>query len=660
MPIARMKKLIGAGSSDERNKLLKLLTKFGCVEISQSTEIAGTDAIGESVYYDEVSEKLAKLSFADNFIKEQKNQGKKLAKAKKIEYKPDKKDFLVRKPEIDYDIFADCNASEHEVFDKIDALLELNDELIELKSAEAKARAAIEQVRLYANLPVKFSDIADTKNTVALLGFISARKADELTALTQNIHGCVIDSYIEGNNIIVVAIALKESAEELNAALADLEFTQTTYNFNSTAAEIIAQNEIKIKETQYRHTEIIEEVLSKYKDKEYMSKIRLMQDFYNVEMQKVKAVGGMRKTKSTYFFEGWIPEGAAELVGEKLEKSPYALAYIIRDVEEGDDPPTYCINNGIVTPYQGVTNMYSVPSYNEINPNPFVTFFFVLFFGIMISDAGYGVLMTLGAGFVLWRMKPRKNELGLVKIILMGGISSIFWGILFGGYFGIEQDVLKPLLFNPLQDPMNMLILSLGLGFVQMFTGMGINAYQLFKKKQPLDAIFGVFSWYVLFIGLAMFALGGKIVAVKYTGIALLAAGLLGLMLGGALHKKGFKKVSGAFSNLYNIINFFSDLLSYTRLFGLGLATGVIALVFNNIAMVFIDINVYLGSILAVIILLVGHLFNIGINTLGAYVHNSRLQFVEFFGKFYEGGGHLFAPLGNSMKHYNFIQEESK
>ncbi len=206
-------------------------------------------------------------------------------------------------------------------------------------------------------------------------------------------------------------------------------------------------------------------------------------------------------------------------------------------------------------------------------------------------------------------------------------------------------------MFNPLDKPVNMLILSLGMGLFQMLTGMAINAYRLFKERKPLDAIFGVFSWYILIIGIAVIFLVKGDVG-KITGIVLLAVGLVGLMIAGALHKKGVGIVSGAFGKLYGIINFFSDLLSYSRLFGLGLATGVIGMVLNQIAVVLVELIPVLGIVLAAALLIGGHLFNVGINTLGAYVHNSRLQFIEFFGKFYTGGGRLFAPLGSNIKYY--------
>ncbi|MDE6967573.1 MAG: hypothetical protein K2P12_02850, partial [Clostridia bacterium] len=468
---------------------------------------------------------------------------------------------------------------------------------------------------------------------------------------------------------------LRASSEEILSKLADLDFAINNLNINEIPKIKIKDLEIEIKQLEFEINHIAEVVATNYITNEFDSKCKLLQDFYNVEMQKIQTEKLMLETKSSSIFECWCPSSCEAEVTKVLEESPLALYFYTREPLEEEIPPTFTMNNAVVSSYESVTNMFSVPNYKEIDPNPFVTFFFILFFGVMISDAGYGLLMALGAGIMLAIKKPRKHEMSLVKIIFAGGLSTIFWGILFGGYFGIDTAVINGWFglpadnhswywFSPLQTPTMMLALSLGLGIFQMLTGMAINAYALFKNKKPYDAIFGVFSWYVLLIGLGLFALDVFLLkgnnGVKYTGIAMLAVGLLGLMVAGGLHKKGVKIVSGAFGNLYSIINFFSDLLSYTRLFGLGLATGVIAMVFNQIAMVMIDILPIVGYVVAIFLLLVGHLFNIAINTLGAYVHNSRLQFVEFFGKFYEGGGRLFVPLGSVMRHYNFTIEDKK
>ena len=356
-------------------------------------------------------------------------------------------------------------------------------------------------------------------------------------------------------------------------------------------------------------------------------------------------------------------------LGIPLDGSGLALMYEIREPEEGEKPPTYVEDNAVVEPYQSVTNMFSAPAYREINPNPFVAFFFFIFFGMMLADAVYGLILTVFTGIVLAKQRPPKGQASLIKIIFMGSISTIIWGVVFGSYFGFSaKDLGIWCWFNPIDEPMKMLYLSLAMGIFQMCFGLGINMVAMFRQKKPLDAISGTLSWYFMLIGLAM-AFGSSLITaitmpawVKTAGYVLLIVGVVLLMISGALHKKGAKKVSGALGSLYGIVNFFSDLMSYTRIFGLGLASAVIGMVFNEIGDVVMNLIPVkaIGIVAMAIVLLIGHVFNIGINTLGAYVHNSRLQFVEFFGKFYTGGGELFRPLGSEMKYYYISNQEVK
>lgn len=675
MPNATMKKLIGVGNRVEKKALLKSLTKLGCLEIAEShTNIAQKGVVDEAGY-DEANLKLAKLDFAFDFIKEQKVVVNGLIKKKLLDIKLEKADILAKKPEIAFEDFCNTRDWENEIFDKIAQLEQMKTELVEIASKQMKNKALTAQVCLYKDFNCRLSDFDSTAFTEVMLGTIPRARLAFLNEIEEAFPDAIIQTFGEGSVVTLAVICLKASAEEISARLTEMDFVANNLKLNEVPAIKLQDLEIEKKQLDFRVNDIAVTIAKDYMTNDFSDKCKLLKDFYNVEMQKAQAEKLMAQTESSFMFEAWCPTSCEQEVTKALEESPLALYFFMREPLEEETPPTLTVNNAVVSSYESVTNMFSVPNYSEIDPNPFVAFFFILFFGVMISDAGYGLLMSLATGILLAIKKPRKNEMSLVKIIFAGGLSSIFWGILFGGYFGIDADIINSMFglpagtkswywFSPLQDPVMMLALSLGLGIFQMLTGMAINAYALFKNKKPLDAIFGVFSWYVLLIGVALFAVEAFLIkgntAIKWSGISMLIIGLLGLMIAGGLHKKGAKIISGAFGNLYSIINFFSDLLSYTRLFGLGLATGVIAMVFNQIAVVMIDIIPVLGYVVAIVLLLIGHLFNIGINTLGAYVHNSRLQFVEFFGKFYEGGGRLFNPLGSVMTNYNFVIEDKQ
>lgn len=681
-----MKKLVGVGLSVERDKVMREITKLGCVEITSAKERDSTLSLAVHADIDGVNIKLAKLAFANSFIREQLSYAERVSKnvkqtivvanengdeqTKKVksplmEYKAAKKPFLVPKPELDFDEFMMTDINSSEVFVKIAQLESLSIELSDIKASENKSAAKIKAVYPYRSLANKLSKYRSTAHTYAVLGGIASKRIDEFNYLNSTFEGAVFEVLQDMSQPIknkfavipVAAMCLKEEREAVIQALNDVGFTEVNFREeHSTAKDIIIAERANIIKCRDRRKEIVNTIITNYESYQFLMERRLAEDYYNIRLQMIKAEELMRSTKSCYVFEAWVPSTCEDAIDKSFDK--FTLAYLIREPEDDEIPPTLLNDNAVVYPYQSVTNMFSIPAHNEVNPNPLVTFFFVLFFGVMLSDAVYGLILSVGAGIVLLKMKPRKYEMAMVKIIFMGGLSTIVWGILFGSYLGYTLNIagVKYYLFNPIEDPMSMLILSLGLGLVQMLTGMAVNAYALFRQHKYADAIFGVFPWYFLVGGIALMFTGNQ--TVSYIAYGVLAVGVIGLMIGGSLHKKGIKKISSGVSKLYSLINFFSDLMSYTRLFGLGLATGVIAYVFNTLGTVFIDMIPIFGYVLAIAIMIIGHVFNIGINTLGAYVHNSRLQFVEFFGRFYTGGGYLFKPLGSNKKYYNFTLKE--
>jgi len=288
--------------------------------------------------------------------------------------------------------------------------------------------------------------------------------------------------------------------------------------------------------------------------------------------------------------------------------------------------------------------------------------FFFAFFGMMISDAGYGIVIALLTGLILWKFKPQGMAYKLIKLGFYGGISTIIWGALFGGWFSDiisiltgGKFVIRPLWFNPLDDPMRLLLWSFIFGGLHIFVGLGIKGYMLIRDGKVKDAIFDIGFWYIFLLGIALLFAGGVFATIgKYMAIV----GAVLLVLTQGRDKKGIisKFFSGVLS-LYNSVSYMSDILSYSRLLALGLATGVVGSVINAIGTLF-GFNIF-GIIILIVVFTIGHLFNIAINALGAYVHASRLQYVEFFGKFYEGGGRPFNPFRIKTKYTNIASTEN-
>jgi len=365
------------------------------------------------------------------------------------------------------------------------------------------------------------------------------------------------------------------------------------------------------------------------------------------------------KTKQTFFLEGWIPEKCVEAAKSVLGETD--CYYVFAEPEEGEVPPVLLENASVVTPFESVTEMYALPAYGSFDPTKIFAGFYVVFFGMMLSDAAYGILMSIACFIILKKYDLEGMAYKMIKMFFYCGLSTTFWGALFGGWFGDiatvvanvffgKEFVIKPLWFNPIEDPIKLLIFSLALGVVHLFTGLGIKAYMQIKEGKWFDALCDEGFWIITITGICAW-LGGAMVLPALGGIGqwMTIIGVLGLLLTGGRDRKGIGKVIGGFSNVYNITSYLSDILSYSRILALGLATGVIAQVVNTMGSIFGGGVV--GAILLAAIFVFGHILNIAINVLGAYVHTCRLQYVEFFGKFYEDGGEPFEPMGNNTKY---------
>ena len=315
-----------------------------------------------------------------------------------------------------------------------------------------------------------------------------------------------------------------------------------------------------------------------------------------------------------------------------------------------------------------------------------MSIFYVIFFGMMLSDAGYGILMAVGCAVIL-KKKPRLEESlkKMLQLFFWCGISTTFWGFMYGGFFGDVIDVvaktffgypaeltpiLKPLWFAPLDDPMRLLIWCMLFGLIHLFAGLAIKGYEYLKNKDIVGFLSDVVAWYFFITGLVLMLIPSDIFA-SISGthyvfpdvvntiakiITLIGLVTILLMSGRANKNWGLRIALGAY-DIYGVMNWLSDVLSYSRLLALGLATGVIASVINMMAS--IAGGGFFGAIIFIIVFLAGHTLNIGINALGAYVHTNRLQYVEFFGKFYDGGGRPFKPF-KMINQYVEIKEEKQ
>lgn len=403
-------------------------------------------------------------------------------------------------------------------------------------------------------------------------------------------------------------------------------------------------------------------------------------DYFSMRIEKYDVLGRLWQSPHVFVITGYIPaESAPALEKELTEKFE---AYVeLETPAEDEDVPVKLKNNAFAAPVEGVLESYSMPGRKEIDPSTLMAVFYYFLFGMMLSDAGYGLLLVLGAGFALARF--RNMEAGIrqfLKLLLYCGISTVFWGVMFGSFFGdaitvigktfFNADVPTPTLwFAPLEEPMRLLLFSFLIGVIHLFAGLGAQFYQLARQGLWKDAIFDVVFWYMLvgggilyLLSMQMFAdmvsLGFTLPAAVGTAGAIAAGiGAVGIVLtAGRESRSPFKRLLKGLYGLYGVSSYLSDILSYSRLLALGLATGVIASVFNQMGAMLG--NSPAGVAVFVFAFLVGHTLNLGINVLGAYVHTNRLQFVEFFGKFFEGGSRKFNPFSAKTKYFKITEEK--
>ena len=360
-------------------------------------------------------------------------------------------------------------------------------------------------------------------------------------------------------------------------------------------------------------------------------------------LRREEAKSRLIETDKVFLLEGWLPADRCTALEKALE--PFTCAVETREPAEDEYPqvPVQLRNNKLTRPLNMVTEMYSLPAYGTLDPNPLMAPFFILFYGIMMADMGYGILMMIASVVIGKKYRPKGTSGELFSLLGLCGISTFIMGALTGGFFGdfLTQLVAivspgtvfaLPKLFDPLDDLTMILIGSMALGVVQIITGMAISLIEKCRRKKFLDAFFEEITWWIVFLGIALAVLK-KGTAVLYLGCAL-------VLLGPIVQGKGWGKLTGVFGSIYNhVTGYFGDILSYTRLMALMLAGSVIAQVFNMLAAM-------LGNVVAFLIIsMLGNAMNFGLNLLGCYVHDLRLQCLEFFNKFYVDGGKPFRPM---------------
>lgn len=661
MAIVEMSKLSVICLNSRKKKFIKELMDLGVVEISKPMSGSEENVIPEGTF---LANNSAEVSHLDAQI---------AAYGAAIDildsyYDGKKSLFNTRKEVTEEDFIRNVEQNESyvkEIAEKISVLQKkINDNKAEINRLSILIKG-LEPWRDF-DLPLENTG---TKTSTIFTGVVPIKTNTDnlLNAVLEEAPSAVIQK-VSSDKIqnYLCFICLKEEKPKVLETLRQFSFTSVVLNDNSgTAAEAIS----KYEKTTARLNEEIELSVSELKElSKDIEKIEYIYDDLLIKRDRAKAVGDFINTKKVFCFDGWLPVDSIEKVKQVLDKNE--CYYEISEPIKNEETPIMLKNNKFASPFEAVTVMYSMPLATEVDPTPIMAPFYFLFFGLMLSDAAYGIILSLACFALLKKFKLEGTMKKMVTMFFWCGISTFFWGALFGGWFGDavavfsktflgREIVINPIWIDPLQEPMTLLIFSLILGAIHMFVGMGMQAYMLIKNGKALDALFDVGLWYMLLIGLVLFGVGSMITpALSSVGKWMALIGAIGIVVTGGRNKKGFGKITGGFGSLYGITNYLSDVLSYSRLLALGLATGVVAKVVNILGS--LAGSGVVGIIVFIAVFLFGTVFNLAINALGAYVHSCRLQYVEFFGKFYTGGGKPFEPFVGKTKFVKIVNKEDK
>ena len=658
MAIVKMKKLRLLAVRDRKEELLKELMRCGCVEITElEPKLAGTEA--EGLVRPESSELSALKSRHSSLVH---------AVELLDRYAPKKTKLLSAKPELEGRVLLDDTGLAGAL--RIAEALEGYDARIKRISAEeSRQRSFIESLQpwLTLDLPLNFEG---TERCSVLTGSIPARfPLDTVRAAIEAVdtEAELFSIHEEKKTNYVLLVCMKGQLPAMQDALRPFGFTASALSgLTGTARECQLNAEQSLKELAAEKENCVRYIVD---DAVHRDELKLAADRMNVKISLAEAEECMCGTDSVVVLLGWLPAEREEELGQLFDR--FGCAWETEEPAEDEYPevPVSLKNNKFSDSMNMVTNMYSLPAYGTVDPNPLMAPFFILFYGLMMADMGYGILMILAALIAMKRIKPRAGTLSFCRLLLYGGISTFVMGALTGSFFGNAPEIIAgmmgrdwpglPSLFSPVRDSTLVLYGSMVLGMIHLNTGMAVNFHQRWKHGDKTGAILEEGAQWVILLGGIVFLVQMLVLKenamLRNVGLGIIGLGVVMLLIGSTRGATGFGKITAPFSCIYSTLTgWFGDVLSYSRIMALMLAGGVVAQVFNTIAAMpsANGVTVFSG-IIFIVIFLIGHALNFGLNLLGCFVHDLRLQCLEFFGKFYHDGGKPFEPLRIRTQYIN-------
>ncbi|MDR0880168.1 MAG: V-type ATP synthase subunit I [Clostridioides sp.] len=653
MAIVKMDKFTLLAFEQEKKNLLENLQSFGNVEFSNLTDSEWSQEyqLQNDSSAEEISNVEGELSKCRYIIEN----------LSKFEEKPGMlKGLKEGRKSYSYEELKNI-ATGSNYQEEYSTLKDLENQISINNSDISKFKTGIEDLLHWQELDVSVENLRTLSHARAILGEIPNENIDsfraEIDSTTQNYYLEVVNSETKYSYLLLCIDnydreAVQEVLKNQNVKVCELSVDGVPSVEMKGFKEKI---ELKVSENN-----LIEEKIRAHSDK--LDEYKAVYEYYSFESHRLNSTKNFLKSEKVVTIQGYYPSNLKEEFVSLLDKTLGEDYYLETEEADGDDTPVKLHNNAVYEAFEPITEMYSTPMYKEIDPTPLFAPFYIIFFGMMLSDLAYGLLLMLGTAIALKAFNLDESMKRSMKMFFFCGISTSVWGLLYGSFFG-DMIPIPALWMYPDKNVATLMMASIVMGFIHIYIGIGIKGYMHLRDKNYFGFVADVLVWYITLTG-AVLWLGGAFMDLGSMGIPAVVpviakwatiVGMIGIVFtnGGDAKSIGGKIGSGIYA-LYGITGYIGDFVSYTRLAALGLATGFLSLAFNII------VRMVGGSwytmIFAVIIFIGAHIFNMFINALGSYVHACRLQYLEYFGKFYEGGGSAFKPLEYNSKYFKIVK----